>query len=208
MSVSHPRPAISRTLVETAPSSAVELAPADAQAMRLTGAMVAGHRQALAELFGIRCVFVERESGRALGRRADLVPDAAQEAWLRVARRPVPCAHALALDAWLRRVAVSAAIDLLRSDLARRAREHRVARTCNEAEAFAADVAQLDTAQAALAALSGLAAEDLSLLELRARTGASLAQLATALGLGTAAVDSRLRRAAERARRMLEGKSS
>lgn len=194
--------------METAPSSAVELAPADAQAARLTSAMVAGQRQALAELFGIRCVFVERESGRALGRRTDLVPDAAQEAWLRVARRPVPCAHALALDAWLRRVAVSAAIDLLRSDLARRAREHRVARTRHEAEAFAADVMQLDSAQADLGALSGLASEDRSLLELRARTGASLAHLATALGLGTAAVDSRLRRAAERARRMLEGQST
>ncbi|MBL9141371.1 MAG: hypothetical protein JNK53_05840, partial [Phycisphaerae bacterium] len=107
-------------VVRTIAPSSAELAPADRQAQTLTHAMVAGQRQALAELFALRCAFVERESARALAHRVDLVPDAAQEAWLRVARRPVACDHALALDAWLRRVSVSAAVDLLRADLSRR----------------------------------------------------------------------------------------
>lgn len=202
MAVLPARTSLQRPLVDIAPPSPADLAPADHTAQRLTHAMVAGHRHALAELFALRCAFVEREAGRALGHRADLVPDAAQDAWLRVACKPTPCEGAAPLDAWLRRVAVSAAIDMLRADLARRAREHRVARTRSEASAFAADAAQLDAARAVL---QSLPAEDRAVLELRARTGATLAQLAKSIGLGPAALDSRLRRAAERARQAAKG---
>ncbi|MFO0961604.1 MAG: sigma-70 family RNA polymerase sigma factor [Phycisphaerales bacterium] len=179
--------------------------PSDALARDLTARMAAGDTQALARVFALRCTLVEREAARALGHRADLMPDAAQEAWLRVARTPAPCADAGALDAWLRRVAVNAAIDLLRSELARRARERRFARERPQAERFIADALQLERAQDALRALDGLGSEERALLELRARTGATLAQLGRALGLGPAAIDSRLRRAAQRARDLLEG---
>ena len=47
---------------------------------------------------------------------------------------------------------------------------------------------------------SRLPAEDRSLLELVARTDATVASIAGWLGIGKAAADSRLRRAAERAR--------
>jgi RNA polymerase sigma factor (sigma-70 family) len=184
-----------------APSTGLPQSSCDAMAREVTAAMVAGSRTALEHLFRLRCALIEREAERALGHRTDLAADAAQEAWLRVARRPVPCPCSASLDGWLRRVAVSAAVDLLRADLARRAREHQVARTRAEAASFVADWAQLDEAQEALMHLPN---DERGLLELRARTEATLAQLGRAVGLGPAALDSRLRRAVQRARAVAE----
>lgn len=166
--------------------------------------MVAGQREALASIYDSRCALVEHEVLRALGHRADLAPDAAQDAWCRVARRPVECASAARLDAWLRRVAASAAIDLLRSELARRARQNRAARTKPEAAAFIQDAAQLDAARQLLARLEDA---DRAILELRARTNSTLEQLASALGIGPAAADSRVRRALDRARKLSQENS-
>ncbi|MFO0962238.1 MAG: sigma-70 family RNA polymerase sigma factor [Phycisphaerales bacterium] len=180
-------------------------APEDRRARSLTDAVVSGDREAYAQLFRLRCDFVEECAARALRHRRDLAPDAAQEAWIRVARAPVRCPCAAALDAWLRRVATTAAIDLLRSELARRVREQRVARTRGEACAFVDDAGALAQARAELEALAQLAPGDRALLELRARAGGTVSQLAAALGIGAAAIDSRLRRATERARRALEG---
>jgi DNA-directed RNA polymerase specialized sigma24 family protein len=134
----------------------------DAAADRCTAAMVASDRGAYERLFLARCVFVETEAARRLGQRQDLAEDASQEAWIRVARQPRRCPSVASLDAWLRRVVRSAAIDLLRSELSRRARE--------------------------------------SIVALKVRTDATTARLAAWLGIGRAAVDSKLRRAAERAR--------
>ncbi len=179
--------------------------PAATRVRALTHALVAGDRDAYTQLFLLRHHFVEREAARALKHRSDLAQDAAQEAWIRIARAPVRCEHAGALDAWLRCVAASAAIDLLRNELSRRVREEHVARTRGEAAAFVDDAALLAGVRHELAALRVLAAEDRALLELRARTEGTLSQLAAAIGLGAAAIDSRLRRATERARRALEG---
>src|SRR5262249_17749186 len=85
----------------------------------LTNAVVAGDRHAYERLFLLRCDYVEGEAARRLGRRRDLAPDAAQEAWLRVARAPRRCESAPHLDAWLSRVVASTAIDILRNELAR-----------------------------------------------------------------------------------------
>lgn len=204
MCVSAVRPATTAAMEAAAPPAA-DAAPADAQAQGWTARMVRGDRTALAEVFHARCVLVERFAERTLGHRADLVPDAAQEAWLRVARRPVECASAGALDAWLRCVTAAAALDLLRADLARRARERRAAlarpEATDHARAFVQDAALLETVRHAV---ERLAAEDRAVLELRARTTGTLRQLGAALGLGPAAVDSRLRRAAERARAALD----
>jgi DNA-directed RNA polymerase specialized sigma24 family protein len=92
---------------------------------RCTAQLVGGDRAAYELLFRRRVAFVEAESLRILGRRHDLAADAAQDAWLRVARAPRRCATSASLDAWLRRIVRSAAIDLLRSELARRCRERR-----------------------------------------------------------------------------------
>jgi hypothetical protein len=56
--------------------------------------IVAGDRTAYEALFRERCGFVEAESVRRLGCRRDLADDVAQEAWLRIARRPCRCSSA------------------------------------------------------------------------------------------------------------------
>lgn len=165
-----------------------------------TGRMARGDRAAYELLFLRRHRFVEAEAARALGRRGDLADDVAGEAWLRIARGPRACPSEPALDGWLRRVVRSAAIDLLRSDLARRLRERRIAGRRPEAAGFAEDHELLEELRRGLAVLDKLDVEDRAILELRARTGATIAQIARLLGIGPAAVDSRLRRAVERAR--------
>jgi RNA polymerase sigma factor (sigma-70 family) len=166
---------------------------------RCTAQLVGGDRAAYELLFRRRVTFVEAESTRVLGRRHDLAADAAQEAWLRVARAPRRCTTAAGLDAWLRRIVRSAAIDLLRSELARRCRERRVARMREEAADYLKDFELLEQIRHDA---SRLPAEDRSLLELVARTDATVASVAEWLGIGRAAADSRLRRAAERARQL------
>ena len=169
---------------------------------RCTARMVAGDRAAYEALFRERCGFVEAEASRRLGRRRDLADDVAQEAWLRVARRPCRCESAASLDAWLRRVVRSAAIDLLRSELARRVRERRVAEDRQESVAFLEDHDLLEEIRREAAGIAGLTDHERSLFELKVRTDVTITQLAAMLGLGRAAVDSTLRRAAERARAM------
>lgn len=110
------------------------------------------------------------------------------------------------LDSWIRRVSASAAIDLLRSELSRRSREWSVAATVEDARCFLDDVEAYESATQALRALSMHDAPASALLELRQRSGATLQQLAGALGLGERALESQIRRASERARAFLTNK--
>lgn len=172
----------------------------DADVDRCTSRMVQGDRTAFELLFRRRVRFVEAESMRRLGRRRDLAADVAQESWLRVARGPRRCGSSASLDAWLRRIVRSAAIDLLRRELAQRCRDRRVAETRPEAVDFLEDFELLEEIHREAAAIEGISREDRSIFETLIRSGATVAQLARALGLGRAALDSRLRRAAARAR--------
>ena len=173
-------------------------------AAETTAAIVAGDRTAYIHLFEARCDFIEREAARRLGRRRDLVDDVAQESWLRIARAPRQCPDERSLDAWLRAIVRTAALDILRSELARRVREERFARERQEATAYLADLDMLDGLRSDLAALDGLSMQERALMELKSRTGATLREFAAMLGIGRAAADSALRRAAERAKRLLE----
>lgn len=69
-----------------------------------------------------------------------------------------------------------------------------------EAVAFLDDHDILEEIRREAAECAGISAEERSLLELQVRTGATVARLAAWLGIGRTALDSRLRRAAERAR--------
>lgn len=177
----------------------------DALAAELTARVVAGDADAYEALFRHRCGLVEAAAAHRLGRRHDLAEDVAQETWIRVARAPRACPGAASLDAWLRMVVRSAAIDLLRSELSRRARELTAALSRPEAAGFIADIELLEQIRTDASCIDGLTAEDRALLELRARADATLAQIAALLGIGAKALDSRLRRAEERARRRLRG---
>lgn len=172
----------------------------DAAVAALTARMAAGDAFAYEALFRHRCGFVESEASRRLSRRRDLADDVAQDAWLRVARCPRACPGIASLDAWLRSIVRSAAVDLLRSELARTAREREAAMSRDEAVAFLQDLEMLEEVRRETADIAGLSAEDRSIFELQVRTGATMERLAGWLGIGRAALDSRLRRAAERAR--------
>lgn len=182
-----------------------ETALDDDRVLSLTQSMVAGDRRAYAALFEARCAFVESAAVSSLRTRRDLVQDAAQDAWLRIARRPVACSSVAGLDAWLRRVVTSAAIDLVRSELSRRVREQHTARSRREAAEFIDGAAVLAAIRGDLAALEALDREDHALLELRARVDRSVAVIAGMLGIGSAALESRLRRATARAQRLMDG---
>ena len=69
-----------------------------------------------------------------------------------------------------------------------------------EAVDFIEDFELLEQIRRDVAAIGGISDDERAVLELRARADATLAQLARWLGIGQAAVDSRLRRAVERAR--------
>ena len=198
--MSEPCPQLSPAFAATIALAATAVDFDDAAVDRCTASMVAGDRAAYETLFRMRCDFVEREARRRIGRRLDLSDDVAQETWVRVARAPRRCESAVGLDAWLRRIVRSAAIDLLRSELSRRVREQRIAESRSEASDFIDDVELLEAIRRDAQTVGGITREEQALFELRVRAGGSLAQLAAMLGIGAAAIDSKLRRAAERAR--------
>lgn len=163
-----------------------------------------GAHAALDALYRHRHGLVWEVVARATAGRRDLALDAAQEAWVRVARHPVSCPHAGALDAWLRRVAVSAALDLLRREYRAHTRALRAGRQVRS-PVHAEHAAQ--TAQAALDELAwlgrqldALTVRERSVLDLRYRAGLRVDQVAAALGMGRAATESALRRTLARLR--------
>ena len=177
----------------------------DVDVHALTVAITRGDREALGRLFDRYYTMMLNECRKSSGPNSMLAEDAAQEAWLRVARRPVECSSAGQLAAWLRKVAMSASIDLLRSELARRVRERAFSRTNAEAVRFLDDHDRLEEARVALTSLERDASGGALLLALRARSEVTIAQLAKSLGIGASALDSKLRRAAAQARVTLEG---
>ena len=182
------------------PGDSAPAAAEDVEVERCTSRLVDGDRAAYEELYRLRCAFVEDESVRRLGRRRDLAADVSQETWMRVARGPRRCAGTASLDAWLRRIVRSAAIDMLRQELARRLRERRVAEERAESVAFLEDHDLLEEIRHEASEVAGLSKDEQSMFELMIRADGTVAQLAGMLGIGRAALDSRLRRAAERAR--------
>jgi len=127
--------------------------------------------------------------------------DAVQDAFLRIVRRPPPAwvdSHQL-LDAWFSRVVHAAALDRLRSDSRRAARDRAAADT---PAAHPRD--PLDTVQTAELVrrlerlIADLDAHEHALLRARAASGAGLAQIAAAVGLTIGAVNGRLRRITSR----------
>jgi len=169
----------------------------DATVRRLTHRLVLGDASALAVLYEARFNWMLMLLQRTTRRDESFSLDCAQDAWLRVARAPVCCESAAMLDAWLRRVALSAALDRVRSDAARRLREITHARVhAHEAASELHSMLQsIDSLSDALGkALDRCGSDERGVLLMRFRAGMTLGQIAASCGVGTAAIDSRLRR--------------
>lgn len=170
----------------------------DAAAERLSRGLARGDPAALATLYELRFDWMISLLQRSTRRDESFAMDCAQDAWMRVARTPARCASAVALDAWLRRVALSAALDRLRSDAARRVREAEAVRVSDgvrSPSALAHALESIESVRDALdRAMMRSSPDDRGMLLMRFRAGMTLGQIGAACGLGAAAVDSRLRR--------------
>jgi RNA polymerase sigma factor (sigma-70 family) len=168
----------------------------DAWARRISHGIAAGSRDALGELFARRfdrLVALVRTRVRC---DESLALDCIQDAFLRIAESLPPLVSLAALDAWIAKAALSAALDRIRSDASRFRRESDLARTqvhdrANVAAELADEIASLE---------SRLDDEQHLLLRLRYAFGMTVRQIARHLGLGEAATESRIRRATEAAR--------
>jgi RNA polymerase sigma factor (sigma-70 family) len=173
--------------------------PADDDwARRVTHAIAAGRRDALAELFERRFDGLVALVSARTRRDCDFALDCVQDAFVRVAERLPPLAGAAALDAWLARAALRAAVDRLRAEAARARRERAAGVPAHAPAPAPSDLHALDDELAALDA--ALDDEQRALLRLRHAMGLTVRQIARHLGLGEDAVESRLRRALRAAR--------
>lgn len=168
--------------------------PLDAR--QITTAIVQGDAAALALLYQQCFDRLYSIVQRATGRDEAFCLDVVQSAFLRVIRSMKPIDTEAELDAWLRRVALTAAYDALRTERSSQRRDRAAAR----AEALTTELAGHATAEAErlnalreeLARLDGPA---LHLLEARHRLGWTLERLGRTLGIGPGAADGRLSRA-------------
>jgi RNA polymerase sigma factor (sigma-70 family) len=141
---------------------------------------------------------------RATGRDEAFALDVVQDAFVRVIRAPKRCGSEGELSAWLRAITLSAAVDRLRREARREAREAK--RRADSTHAPDAAVT-LDAAEclAWLAArLEELAPDDRDLLRLRFEVRQTLGEISARGGghtAGWAAVHGRIRRAVDRLRK-------
>lgn len=176
-----------------APSRESPSGPDDDWARRVTGGIAGGSREALASLYERRFDFLYRVARDTTRLDESFALDCVQDAMLRVARCLPRLEGVAALDAWLRRAILSAAVDRVRSERARARRERRVA--------GGEPTEPLDRAHDALqAALVDLDADERDLLRLRFERGLTLVELARHLHLAPKAIDSRIRRLLARLR--------
>ena len=119
--------------------------------------------------------------------RLDVVQDAA----LRIIESARPFEREAAFRAWVRRVVFTCAIDRLRAESRRAAREAQYARSAEGCRVLSDSLDRIEEIGALLASLPR---EEQALIRLRYFTGLSLGRICRLLGLGPKAVDSRLRR--------------
>ncbi len=168
----------------------------DAWARRISRGIAAGSRDALGELFARRFDRLLGLVRRRVRCDENLALDCVQDAFVRIAESLPPLVSLAALDSWIAKAALSAALDRIRSDASRFRRESDLARTQVPERADLA--AELSDEIASLE--SRLDDEQRLLLRLRFAVGMTVRQIARHLGLGEAATESRIRRATEAAR--------
>lgn len=163
------------------------------------------HQDALAEAYRRHGGAVHALACRVLG-RGPQADDVAQEVFVELWRRPERFDPARGtLRTYLMTIAHARAVDLLRSESARRAREERSARETATAgydiEHHAWDLAVADQVRAALA---DLPPEERRAIELAYFGGHTYREVATMLGQPEGTVKSRIRTGLRRLRALLE----
>lgn len=185
--------------------------------LKLTAAMARGEEPAIAEFYR-RFFDALYAAARHVSRRDEsFCLDVVQETLLRVVRTIRPVATEAQLVAWLRLIVKSVCYDLLRREQRRRRRESAAvqgARAAGERNTAGNDgaAAEASANEDRLAwlrrELLAVDPEMVRLIELRYVEGWTLARIAAACGLGTGAVDGRIRRALARLRGRAAGVSS
>lgn len=183
----------------------------DAWARRVSAGVAAGSRDALESLYAARFARLIRLVSSRTKRDDAFVIDCVHDAWLRVVEHLPAMATLEALDRWLARAAISAAIDRVRADAARARREARrgadreTNRNANRAARPPTDPDRdTELIEQMQRELASLAEPDRTVLDLRFRGGLSLEAIGVALGVGMKAAEIRLRRALARLRHRLE----
>lgn len=167
----------------------------DDWARRTSGGVASGSRAALASLYQARFDMLFRFV-RSRTRRDDaFVLDCVHDAWVRVVRSLPALRSLAALDAWLVRAALSAALDRLKGERARSERE-ALHRTTSRST--------VDSIESLDRELAELSDDDRSLLQLRFWRGLSIAHIAAAFGIGEKAAEMRVRRAVARLHERME----
>jgi RNA polymerase sigma factor (sigma-70 family) len=164
----------------------------------LTRGVASGDPAALAALYELYFEFTLRAARGVTRRDESFCLDVAQEAWLRVARSLSPCDGTRHFEAWLARVVRTAALDILRREVRRRARERRRAapdQTVRPADRSAAE--ELAWVRDRIAELEGA---DGDLFRSRFALDRSLDQAGRSAGLSGDAAHGRLRRLVARLR--------
>lgn len=171
---------------------------ADARARRLTAAMARGDRAALGEFYELRFDWAFTLARSLTARDESFCLDVVQDAMLRIVRSVRPMRSERDLDRWLNRVVHTAALDLLRRESRRVAREARRADHRQESVALRAEIA--DRIEWVRARLAELPSADRWLVWLRLGRGVTLEEAGRAAGVTGDAAHGRIRRSIARLR--------
>lgn len=171
--------------------AAAHASSSDAWAVRVSAGIASGSREALGVLYEAKFTTLVESLRRATRRDESFILDCVQETMIRVATRLGPMPTHAALDAWLTRVALHAAIDRLRAERVRSADADATPAT---SAARSAPDADFDAMAEIAAMLARLPEDERSLLALRFVRGLTLDQIGRHLGEAPKAIDSRIRR--------------
>lgn len=175
----------------------------DAAARRLSTGIARGETGALDEFYRAWFDWSYAMARRLTGRDESFCLDVVQEAMLRVARAIRGMESHADLERWMTRVVHTAALDQLRRESRRVARER--ARAGGEAASDAAAIVELKERQAWVRQRLGeLPAAEGWLVWLRIGRGRTLRDAGAAEGMGTQAAHGRVRRVVERLRESAE----
>jgi RNA polymerase sigma factor (sigma-70 family) len=176
----------------------------DAAVKRVTAAIARGSSAALDEFYRAWFDWAYQMARTLTERDESFCLDVVQESMLRVARSLRGMDGLADLERWMTRVVHTTALDLLRRESRRAARE-RAPRADTGGGAAADGVESTERAEWVRGRLAALPAEDRWMVWLRFGRGRTLADTGAAAGIGEQAAHGRIRRALARLRAKTRG---